>query len=397
MQLMRLALKNIRGSGFRSIAIFLAVVSMTGFLLATTLIIAGARYSLDSGLERLGADILVVPEGAEIKIETALLMGKPVDVWMPRENIQKVANIPGVEAVSPQIYLASMFDSPCCAVSEMFIVVYDPDTDFTIAPWLERNLGRSLTKGEVIGGDYIFVPDGSQYIKLYGDDTDLVGILEPTGTGMDQTLFMTLDTAIAMAEASRTTALMTLNIDPDMISTIMVKVAPEVDPHRVAIQIFKDTEGMVPIESPNLFGTFRSQMNGLLWGFFAITVIVWAVTMILTGIIFSMAANERRREMAVLRAVGATRNFIFRSVLTEAALLALGGAVIGIAAAASGLYIFKDTIAGSLKMPFLFPSISSFIGLFSVGVTLAIVSVALSALIPALRLSRQELAIAMRE
>ena len=397
MNLIQLAIKNIRGNGFRSIAIFLAVVSMTGFLLATTLIITGARYSLDSGLERLGADILVVPEGAEIKIETALLMGKPVDVWMPRENIRQVADIPGVEAVSPQIYLASMFDSPCCAVSEMFIVVYDPDTDFTIAPWLEQNLGRSLITGEVIGGNYIFVPEGSQYITLYGYDTDLVGILEPTGTGMDQTLFMTLDTAVAMAESSKTTALMTLNIEPNVISTIMVKVSQNMDPHRVAIQIFKDTEGMVPIESPNLFGTFRSQMNGLLWGFFAITVIVWAVTMILTGIIFSMAANERRREMAVLRAVGATRNFIFRSVLTEAALLALGGAVIGITIAASGLYIFKDMIAGSLKMPFLFPSITSFIGLFSAGVILAIVSVTWSALIPALRLSRQELAIAMRE
>ncbi|MDD5289415.1 MAG: FtsX-like permease family protein [Dehalococcoidales bacterium] len=397
MKLLQLALKNIRGNGFRSIAIFLAVVSMTGFLLTTTLIITGARYSLDSGLERLGADILVVPEGAEIKIETALLMGKPVDVWMPRENIQKVASIPGVEAISPQIYLASMFDSPCCAVSEMFIVVYDPDTDFTIAPWLEQNLGRSLTKGEVIGGNYIFVPEGSKYIKLYGYDTDLVGILEPTGTGMDQTLFMTLETAVAMAESSRATALMTLNIDPNVISTIMVKVSQDMDPHRVAIQIFKDVDGVVPIESPNLFGTFRSQMNGLLWGFFAITVIVWVVTMILAGIVFSMAANERRREMAVLRAVGATRNFIFRSVLTEAALLALGGAVIGIAVASSGLYIFKDMIAGSLKMPFLFPSIPLFIGLFSAGVALAIISVALSALIPALRLSRQELAVAMRE
>ena len=370
---------------------------MTGFLLATTLIIAGARYSLDSGLERLGADILVVPEGAEIKIETALLMGKPVDVWMPRENIQKVANIPGVEAVSPQIYLASMFDSPCCAVSEMFIVVYDPETDFTIAPWLEKNIGRSLAKGEVIGGDYIFVPDGSQFIRLYGYDTDLVGNLEPTGTGMDQTLFMTLDTALEMAESSKTTALMTLNIDPNAISTIMVKVAPEVNPHRVAVQIRNDTDGMVPMESPNLFGTFRNQMNGLLWGFFAITVIVWVVTMILIGILFSTVANERRREMAVLRAVGATRNFIFRSVLTEASLLGLGGAVIGIAVAASSLYIFKDLIAGSLKMPFLFPSIPSFISLFSAGVALAIVSIALSALIPALRLSRQELAIAMRE
>jgi putative ABC transport system permease protein len=397
MQLIRLAIKNIRGSGFRSISVLLAVMGVTAFLLSTTIIIAGARYSLDSGLERLGANMIVVPEGAEVKIETALLMGKPVDVWMPKDNVQIIASIPGVEAVSPQIYMASMFDSPCCAVSEMFIVVFNPDTDFTITPWLEKNLGRKLALGEVIGGKYIFVPDGSEYIKLYGYDTDLVGNLEPTGTGMDQTLFMTEETALAMAESSRTTALMTLNINPDLISTIMVKTTADADPHRVAIQIQRDTDGMVPIESPNLFGTFRNQMNGLLWGFFVITIIVWIVTMVLIGIVFSMAANERRREMAVLRAVGATRGFILRSVLTEAALLAVGGAVIGITLAASGLFIFQDMIAGSLKMPFLFPSITSFIGLFGTGVALAVISVAISALIPALRLSRQELAIAMRE
>jgi putative ABC transport system permease protein len=279
----------------------------------------------------------------------------------------------------------------------MFIVVYDPETDFTITPWLEKNIGRSLKTGEVIGGNYIFVPEGSRFITLYGYDTDLLGNLEPTGTGMDQTLFMTLDTAIAMAKSSKTTALMTLNINPGVISTIMVKVAPEYDTHRVAIQIRNDTKGMVPMESPNLFGLFRNQMNGLLWGFFIITIFVWVATMILIGILFSVVANERRREMAVLRAIGATRNYILRSILTEAALLGLGGAAVGIALAASSLYIFKDYIAGSLKMPFLFPSIPSFIGLFSGGVALAILSVALSALIPAIRLSRQELAIAMRE
>ena len=279
----------------------------------------------------------------------------------------------------------------------MFIVVYDPETDFTISPWLENNLGRKLEKGEVIGGNYIFVPEGSEYIELYGYNTDLVGILEPTGTGMDQTLFMALDTALEMAEVSKTAALMTLDIDSDVVSTIMVKVAPGADPHRVAIQILENTDGMVPLESPDLFGTFRNQMNGLLWGFFAITIIVWAITMILIGIIFSMAANERRREIAVLRAVGATRHFIFRSLLTEASLLAVGGAVTGIALPALMLFIFRDMIAGSLKMPFLFPSLASFMGLFSAGVVLAIISVGLSALIPAFRLSRQELAIAMRE
>jgi len=408
MQLIRLAIKIIRGNGFRSLAIFSAVAGAAGFLLAMTLIIAGAQHSLDSGLKRLGADILVVPKGTESKVGMSLLMGKPVKVWMPRDNLQKVAAIPGVEAASPQVYLASMYNSPCCSVSEMFIVVYDPATDFTVTPWLEDHLHRGLAKGEVIGGTYIFVPEGSEYIKLYGYDVSLVGNLEPTGTGIDKTLFMTLDTALDMAKASLTRAVQPAYVRQSAsssyefsfqknISTIMVKVAPGVDVHQVALQILKDTEGMAPIESPQLFGAFRSQMNGLLWGFFAITVIVWAVAVVLIGVVFSMAANERRREMAVLRAVGATRNFIFRSVLTEAALLALSGAVVGIATAALGLFIFKDMIAGSLNMPFLFPSTPSFIGLFSAGVALAIISIALSALLPAIRLSRQEPAIAMRE
>ena len=397
MRILNLVLKNIRGSGFRSLAIFLAVMGVAGFLLATTIIIAGAQYSLDSGLKRLGADILVVPAGAENKVETALLMGKPTNVWMSKENLQTVADIPGVQAVSPQLYLASLFGASCCSVSEMFIVAYDPETDFTVTPWLNKNLGRGLAKGEVIGGTYVFLGPGEQYIQLYGYNLTLKGTLNPTGTGIDQTLFMTTETALAMAQSSITTAIQPLRFDPGQISTIMVKVKPGTDPHAVALQVLLNTTGLVPIESPNLFGAFRSQMNGLLWGFLAITIIIWIVAAVLIGIIFSMAANERRREMAVLRAVGATRNFIFRTLLIEAGTLAISGAITGIAVAAAGMYLFRDFITGSLKMPFLFPSIPSFLGLFIGGIALALVTITISALFPALRLSRQELAIAMRE
>jgi putative ABC transport system permease protein len=397
MQVINLAFKNLRGNGFRTLVIFLAVMGVAGFLLATTLIIKGAEYSLDSGLQRLGADILVVPAGAENKVETALLMGKPTNVWMDQNNLQTIAGIPGVRAVSPQIYLSSLYGASCCAVSEMFMVVYDPATDFTVTPWLQKNLKRALTKGEVIGGSYISTPEGEQYIKLYGYNMTLKGNLASTGTGIDQTLFMTRDTAQAMADSSITTAVEPLKINPGQISTIMVKVNPGTDTHRVALTILKDTLGMVPIESPNLFGTFRNQMSGLLWGFFAITIIVWIIAMIMIGLIFSMAANERRREIAVLKAIGASRGFIFRSVLAEAILIALTGSIMGIAAAALGIFLFKDWLAESLKMPFLFPSIPSFIGLFGIGVAVAIITVALAALIPAFRMSRQELAIAMRE
>ena len=124
MNTIRLALRNIRGSGWRSLAIFFCVMGIASFLLSTSLIINGAQNSLDVGLRRLGADILVVPDGTEAKVETALLMGKPTSVWMDDTMLERVSKIPGVERVSPQVYLSSLYGAACCSVSEMFIIVF---------------------------------------------------------------------------------------------------------------------------------------------------------------------------------------------------------------------------------------------------------------------------------
>jgi putative ABC transport system permease protein len=396
MELIRLALKNISGARFRSAAIFLCVMGLASFLLTTTLIIKGSQNSLNAGIQRLGADIIVVPAGAEGTAETALLMGKPTGVWMPTAKMQEIAAIPGVQKVSPQIYLASIYGAPCCSAAEMFLVVYNPQTDFSVTPWFQGKALGGLSRGEVIGGSAIFVPKGEQGINLYGSTVNLKGNLGPTGTSIDQTLFMTLDTAQDIALSS-TTAAEPLVIPADGISSIMVKVKQGVYAHGIAQQILLNTKGMIPVESPDLFGAFRSQMEGLLWGFSVLTLIMWGLAAVLMGVNFSMASDERKREMAVLRAVGAEPSFIFRLVLTEAGMLAATGAVIGISLSAVGLFFFKDTIAASLKMPLLFPSVPTLIGLFGAGLGLAIGLVILSALVPAIRISRQELAIAMRE
>ena len=50
----------------------------------------------------------------------------------------------GVAVASPQVYLESLSHASCCAVSHMFIVAYDPRTDFTVEPWLHQELGGEL-------------------------------------------------------------------------------------------------------------------------------------------------------------------------------------------------------------------------------------------------------------
>ena len=59
--------------------------------------------------------------------------------------------------------------------------------------------------------------------------------------------------------------------------------------------------------------------------------------------------------------------------------------------------IFKDYLAGSLRMPFLFPSPAAFLGLCLAGLALCLVTIAVATFLPALRISRQEPALVMRE
>ena len=397
MSLLQLAWRNISGNSLRSWVVALCALVVAAFVLFATLLLRGTATSLELAADRLGADIVVVPAGAQTEMEGALLMGVPVQFWMPEENVGKLAAIPGVEAVSPQIYLATLVDASCCSVSEMFMVAYDPQTDFTVRPWLEERNSAGLELGEVIGGDYIFATEGEDGILVYGDLVRLKGNLEPTGTGLDQSLFFTLDTARDMARVSETQAEEPLVIPPDQVSAVLLKTKPGADTEPIAVEIYRTVPGVYPIQSASLFQSSRTQLNSLLNTVVIVLALIWPLAVVLIGMIFLMAANERRRELGVLRALGATRRFVAESLLVEASLLALCGASVGVLLAVLAIYLFRRLIIVSLGVPFLLPSPGSLVLQIGIGLLLAMFSVFLAALLPAIKISRQDPAIAMRE
>ena len=397
MNCFQLALNNMRGNAFRSWVVALCALLVSSFAIGTTLILQGAENSLQLASSRLGADIVVVPEGSEAKVEGALLMGTTTQVWMDKDNLRKIDSVPGVAAASPQLYLSSLSNASCCTVSNMFLVAFDPTTDFTIEPWLEKNLGETLRLGEAIGGKDVFVPAGEQNIRLYGYILTLRGNLEPTGTGLDNSMFVTFDTAKDMARISLTMAKSPLVIPSDKISAVMVKVAPGFNPHQVAVDIFRNVPGVTPIEGLDLFQSYRSQIDGLLKINLAVMGFTWALCVALIGLVFMMAANERRRELGVLRALGATRRFVLLSLLAEAGILAMIGSTAGMALTVSVIILFRSLIIHILNIPFLFPPILVLAVQVAGGLLLALLTITLAAFIPAYRISRQEPAVAMRE
>ena len=79
------------------------------------------------------------------------------------------------------------------------------------------------------------------------------GKLEPTGTNLDQALFITLPTAHAMAASSRTTAVRPLAIPKDSVSSVMIKVKRGQNPGAVARAISETVPGVTAIVSPQMF------------------------------------------------------------------------------------------------------------------------------------------------
>ncbi len=397
MHVIRLAIRNAAGNSFRSWMVFFCAALMAGFVISATLVIRGADDSLRLALERLGADIIVIPEGHERRLESALLMGIPVHCWMPDIIVDEVAALPGVVAVSPQIYLSTLRGAICCSLPELFLIAYDPATDFTIRPWLELNLDAGLALGETVGGSFVYVPAGEDKLLVYGYELDLKANLEPTGTGLDQSLFFTLETAYDIARLSDEYAVKVMDIPPRTVSSVLVKVGRDADVHQVAQLIEAEIPGVTPLETNKLFKDQREQILSLLHSVVALLVITWLLAMALIAVVFSLAVNERRRQMGVMRALGARRGTVLQSVLIEAWLLALSGGLAGIGVSTLAISLFQRAIIAVMNVPFLFPPPLRLAGLSFGALAMALSGVTLAVLVPAVRISLQDPAMSMRE
>jgi putative ABC transport system permease protein len=413
MNLIRLALRSIAGSPFRSAMVFLCVALVAGSAMWATLVVQGAEENLRlsmTSMERPGADIVAVPGEAPGEADTSggMGMGAGMSMGLGMGTVDvrlitlpgDIAAVPGVAAASPQLHLTTLYDTPYCAGQEMFLVAFDPATDFTVQTWLERPLEGGPGLDEAIAGSRVSAAPGEQSLTLSGYKLKLVGHLAPTGTSLDRSLFVTFETARHMARLSRFQVAYglddALDIAADDTSVILVKVAPGEDPREAATRILENVPGVVTFDNTSFFQKGRNQMASLLRTIPGLLGITWVLSVVFIGLVFSVAVNERRREIGVLRALGSTRSFVLRSILAEGSILALGGGAAGVVLTALAVLLFRDEIVQSVGLPLSSPSPVALLVLALGSLAVALASVTLAALFPALRISRQEPAVAMR-
>ena len=383
----RFVRRNLAFRPYRNVASVFIFALIAATLFSSQFLMSGAMQSLDAGISRMGADILIVPEENARAGQTIILTGHPTSFFFEDSGFEKISRIRGVAQASPQIYIATLFAS-CCAAPVQMIAI-DPENDFTISAWLVENPGVKLGKDDIIIGSNIIQVVGKD-LMFYGHNFHVAGVLDRTGMGVDNSVFTRFEDAYTMAEESELYAVRKLTIPKGMVSAVLVRVEPGASPSGVAAEIEKQVPGTKAIMPDGLLHAVNGQLAAVMLLLNGSTFAVTVVSIPLLGVVSAMVAHERRREISLLRALGATRGFIVRLMLAESFALAGIGSLIGIAAAAGILVIYQDYITYSLQIPFIIPSAATIIIEGGSTILLAMGIAMIASLYPALISTRSE-------
>jgi putative ABC transport system permease protein len=384
----RLLTRNIRRRPYRNIATILCFAFVASTLLSARYLISGTTNSLNAGTARLGADIIVVPAQSAAAGENVILMGQPTTFLFIDTPVPEIMRTAGVGKASPQIYIATL-QAACCSFPVQ-LIGFNESTDFTISPWLESELGRPLKQNEVIVGSEVVGAIGSPFAFFYGRQFTVGGRLEPTGTGVDTSIFIRMQDVYEMAAESEEKALQPLRLQPGQVSAVLVRVREGFSPDGVAASIESQVPGTEVITSNILVKKVADQISSTTQLLYVASASVTLVSFPLIALVSSMVINERRREIGILRAMGGTKRFIFKLFFTEALALAAIGGVIGIFASFILIYSFQNLIALTLQIPFLWPTIGETLSEAGLALSIVISIGAIASLYPATTNSRLE-------
>lgn len=373
--ILSLAATGLRARPTRAILSALGIAIGIAAMIAVVGISSSSQARLNDELNRLGTNLLTATAGTSFTGEQSQL---------PADTVDKIQLIDGVlDASATGLLAESVYRSE----------LSDPAATGGISAMVaEQNL-LDVVSGEVRSGTWLnpategypaavlghtaaqrlgIVTPGTQ-VWLGGTHFTVVGILEPVALAPE------LDTAALIGE-SVATSMFDFTGNPttvyersedESVDRIRDLLAPTISP-----QAPEEVEVSRPSDALAARNAANQAFTGLLLGIGSIALLVGGIGVANTMII---SVLERRREIGLRRALGATRHHILVQFLGEALLLSALGGIFG-SAFGAGATLIMATLNG---WPFVLPAIAIIV---AIGATLAVGTIA--GLYPALRAAR---------
>ena len=396
-----LAVSNLKRKPYRTSALVFVIALTSAVLLGCFILTASLKGGIYGIQSQIGADLMIVPEGYESKVESVLLYGTPNYFYMDNDIEKIVSSIPGVEKVSSQVYLASVSES-CCDFP-IQIIGFNPDSDFIVKNWAkkrfdERKLESSSASGEeiVFAGANVNIEKNS--VRFFGQTHKVVSRLSKSGSGMDNVIYTDINTLQNIVQDARSKGFGFIAGDDveKKSSVIFVKLSDGAKSDAVALKIQSAVDGadinqnIQIIRSESFVSTLMQRLSSILVFLYAISILVSIISFTTLAVVFSLSLNERLKEFSILRVLGADHSKLRNIVLTEALTLGTGGALLGIFVSLLIFIPFNVLISDKLGLPFAMSSASRLVTFVLIDFLITVVSCTLASVFSAVRISKFE-------
>jgi putative ABC transport system permease protein len=387
-----LALQNLGRRKARTLLLLAAVAVCSGAIFTGAVLMRSIETSMAVGFTRLGADMLVIPAGTLTNITAALLTAEPTDLTLDASELPRLERLKGVRRAAPQLIFRT--DASGYGRGELIdLIAFDPRRDITVQPWLEQHLDRPLREGDVIVGGRREEPLGSELL-LFGRPLTVYGKLGKTAVGThERGLFISFATLDELRDIMRQICGMKAPLEPNKLSGVLLELAPGATTQQVRFAALANFPDIKVVAGESMLTSIRQGLAALLNGVLGLMVIMFVSTALMVSVLFSAIITERRRELGLLKAIGARRSQIIGMLLAEAALATALGGVMGCVLGVLLMRVYEHSLVYYLDrmgIPFVWLNTTT-TGLIALACILlaSLIGIA-GALYPAWRASRQE-------
>ncbi|ADB16410.1 protein of unknown function DUF214 [Pirellula staleyi DSM 6068] len=338
MSLRRYTVRAMQQRPGRTILTVLSIVIGVAAVVAVSLVTSTTR--------RAYAEMFATVNG-----RTALEVRGEGGAGFSQDVLAKVAAVDGVSAAVPLLKRPTRLTYGE-KQARLEVLGIDPKIDNAIRDFRIVE-GRQVEFGDEIVLEYDFaqdmginVGDSVKIVSMVLKPVTVVGLVKPQGSSSLQA------SAVACMTIGRAQTRFNPRGRKDLIDAVQIALREGVDQKEVQSRIelaLADRKGVYcrpPVTNTQLMQeTLMSSEQGLR--------LASAFSLLLSAFIilntFMMNVGERRRHMAIMRAVGATGSQLMTAILVESLLLGLVGTIIGLAAGYLGAQVVNQTLARVLE------------------------------------------------
>jgi putative ABC transport system permease protein len=324
--MIRLALHNLLRRRLRT-ALTLSGIAAAMAMLACLLAFGeGYQRGLSRELDSMGLQMMLVPLGCPYDAAARVLKGKTLDVSLPANSVEVARHDPAVAVAAP--LLLATVPRPSEGRTDLWVGI--DDSIRPLKPWWkfvagsrwfaddnEVILGAEAAATEMRRvGDTFYSPETNRRFRV-------CGILQRSGTSDDSQFFVPLRTAQAMfRQPGRVTAVAIRLRDPALLG----EAAPRL----------QEIPGAQVATMTEMMGTFLNLIGAVRTLVLAVALVALTISALAVFTTMLSSVLERTGELAVLRAVGASRLHLFGLLTLESLLLTVCGCLGGLLLALLG-------------------------------------------------------------